>query len=327
MNNPATTTSRPTAGLRPDGLPRDAPEIPFGGPSSVGVVGGAVLEAVAFMSVMTFGLLLLAGIATAFFPASEVTSGAALPGATVQLLSIVIAYLVVVLVMERRHRIFELSPERIGGLVVGLLGGAAALGASYLLITLLGGYRLSVIKDPDIGRVLVQSFAAGVGAGVGEELMFRGILFRLLEHVAGTWGATFGSGLVFGLMHVTNPDGTKWGAIAIVLEAGFLFGILYALTRNLWLLIGFHAAWNVVQGPVLGVPISGTGTGPSVLRTTMHGSELVTGGTFGTEASIVSVGLMMLLTIVLMVELVRRGGAVRPVWARPAAGGTAPDRI
>ena len=62
----------------------------------------------------------------------------------------------------------------------------------------------------------------------------RQILFRLTEEGLGTWVALVVSALFFGFMHAGNPGATAWSSVAISIEAGLLFGLLYHVTRSLW---------------------------------------------------------------------------------------------
>lgn len=221
--------------------------------------------------------------------------------------------------MERRLVPYELAPRRMSGLAVGGLCGAAGLLAAYGLIVALGGYRLLPPDGAETHGVLELMLVAGLGAAVTEELVFRGIGLRLLEEFVGTWAAIAVSGLVFGMIHLTNPDATLWAGIAIALEAGLLLGVLYALTRSLWAVIGYHMLCNIVQGPVLGVPISGNGDVASIWRTSVSGPDWLNGGPFGLETSVVTVALLLTATVVLAVMLVRRGGVVAPAWVRVRA--------
>ena len=79
-------------------------------------------------------------------------------------------------------------------------------------------------------------------AAVTEELLFRGVLFRVVEERTGTWIALLLSGAVFGAGHLFNPDASVWGAIAIAVEAGFMLAACYAATRTLWVPIGLRTA-------------------------------------------------------------------------------------
>ena len=98
----------------------------------------------------------------------------------------------------------------------------------------------------------------GLGAGITEEIIARGILFRVVEEAFGTW---VGAGLFRGLCSASAtppiPNATWWSSLAIALEAGLLLGMAYAWTRSLWFVIALHAAWNFTQGPLLGIPVSG----------------------------------------------------------------------
>ena len=62
---------------------------------------------------------------------------------------------------------------------------------------------------------------------------------------------------LFGALHIMNPGATWFSSVAIAVEAGILLGAAYMLTRQLWLSIGIHAAWNFTQGWVFSVPVSG----------------------------------------------------------------------
>ncbi|PCC25819.1 hypothetical protein CIK75_04880 [Glutamicibacter sp. BW78] len=205
---------------------------------------------------------------------------------------------------------------------MGALWGAAGLLAVYGLIMVLGGYRLLTPAGVDVPGILELMLVAGLGAAVTEELAFREMGLRLLEEFAGTWTAVVVSGRVFGMFHLTNPDATLWAGIATAIEAGLLEGVSYALTRSLWVVIGYHMLWNIVQGPVWGVPISGTGKASSIWHTGLTGPEWLTGGSFGLEASVVTVILLLTSTVVLALMLRRRGGV-----AAPRAGGVAGELL
>ena len=102
----------------------------------------------------------------------------------------------------------------------------------------------------------------------------------------------------------------------MALAGGMLLGTLYALTRSLWVTIGYHAAWNVVQGPLLGIPVSGYEM-PAFLHATATGPDWLIGGEFGAEGSVITVGLMFVVTIGLVTMLARRRRerVVAPIWS------------
>ncbi|MBE1532853.1 CPBP family intramembrane glutamic endopeptidase [Actinomadura algeriensis] len=202
----------------------------------------------------------------------------------------------------------------------GLLIGGAMFGAVIANIAFLGGYHVDGIGSVS-GAIGLLGFMAAVA--VTEELLFRGVLFRIIEERIGTYLSLTLTGLVFGLMHLVNPDATLWGSIAIAIEAGFMLAAAYAATRNLWLPIGLHFAWNFAQGGVFGTQVSGNGESEGLLNGETSGSALVTGGEFGPEGSLYAVGFGAALTVVFMWLAHRRGNVIpRRRSAAPAPTAT-----
>src|SRR5205085_9197084 len=131
-------------------------------------------------------------------------------------------------------------------------------------------------------------FSLLLAAAIGEELIYRGVLYRVLEEGLGTVPALVVSAGVFGFTHGANPGATLASSAAIALEAGLLLGLAYTVTRSLWFPIGIHFGWNFAQGGIFNAPISGTQF-PGMLNFKIVGPEVWTGGAFGPEASLVSV--------------------------------------
>ncbi len=225
-----------------------------------------------------------------------------------------LAYLLLVKLVERRP-ISELAPRRLlpdgaKGALVGLLLFSAVVGVLYLL----GSYHMTG-SNPD-AKWLPALLMVGLGAGIGEEIITRGALFRIVEEGLGTWVALIVSALFFGAAHIANPGATLWSSAAIAIEAGLLFGMLYHVTRSLPLCMGLHAAWNFAQGTIYGIPVSGT-PADGWLVSTRSGPDWLSGGVFGAEASVIALALCSLCTLGLLIVALRRGSIVpcRP-WQR-----------
>jgi membrane protease YdiL (CAAX protease family) len=249
------------------------------------------------------------GLPRGALPFDQVT----VPIEAFRLLPIVLAYVLLVRTIENR-RMTELAPRKaVPHLLLGLAGGAIlfslVVGALYALgVYVVDGTNQDVAW---LGPILVT----GVGAGVGEEIISRGVLFRIVEEGLGTWASLLISAAFFGGMHAWNPGATAWSAVAIALEAGLLFGLLYNVTRSLWICMGVHAAWNVAQGPFYGIPVSGFEQ-RGLLASHMQGPDWLTGGGFGAEASVVALCICSLATAVCLAVAVRRGTLVPPPWRR-----------
>ena len=147
------------------------------------------------------------------------------------------------------------------------------------------------------GAAQIKAFLMFLGVAVGEEILFRGVLFKWIDKRWGLWIAMVVSGFIFGFVHLTNDNATIWSSVAISIEAGLLFGAVYKWCGSLWLPIGIHWSWNYVQGNIFGFAVSGTDAGSSWLHVVTDGPDIITGGAFGAEASIISVLLGLGLTV------------------------------
>jgi uncharacterized protein len=226
---------------------------------------------------------------------------------------LLVAYVLLVRWMERRAA-SELSLTRgAGQFAIGGAIGLALMGAVYLVLWSMG----LVTFSPGTGMAgLGGDLAAYFAGAVLEELLLRAVVFRLVEQIAGTTIAVVFSAVLFGLLHAMNPGATIVSTSAIAIEAGVLLAVAYALTRNLWFVIGIHLGWNFAEGALFGAKVSGGAATHALMRTSISGSDLISGGGFGPEASLVSVGLLAAVSVVIAVIIVRRSGW-RPVSWKP----------
>ena len=226
---------------------------------------------------------------------------------------IVLAYWILVRFVERRREVADFATRgwlaELGG---GFGAGIVLFSLVFGIILALGGYRIVGTNSPS---VLLLPLATSLLTGLVEETLFRGIFFRLMERLVGSWIALALSGALFGAAHLANPNATLFAGIAIALEAGIMLAALYMLTRRLWAAIGLHAAWNFAQGALYGIPVSGFQQ-VGLLKPSVSGSTLLTGGAFGAEASLTAVIVDTLFGVALLVLAYRRGNFVAPMWAR-----------
>lgn len=233
-------------------------------------------------------------------------------------LSIAAIILAVDLAYRGYVRLVERRPAEELGLRGALaeLGRGAALGVALIAATIgtlwwVGDYQVQALNA---WTAPAGVLALSIQSGYVEEIIARGILFRITEEALGTWLALALSAALFGFAHGGNPDATFVSSAMIGLEAGVLLGIGFVLTRRLWFPIGLHAAWNFSEGGLFGVPVSGFKF-EGLLRGELSGSPALTGGAFGPEASVVALGICGVTALVLAVITVRRGHIKRPFWA------------
>lgn len=230
-----------------------------------------------------------------------------------RVLPAIVAYLLLVKMVERRNprelALNRLLPDSGTGLLVGAVLFSVVVGVLYLL----GSYHVTGF-NPD-AHWLPELLVFGLAAGISEEILFRGVLYRIVEEGLGTWAALIISALFFGAVHIGNPGATLWSSAAIAIEAGLLFGLLYHVTRSLYLCMGVHAAWNFTQGTVYGIPVSGLHA-DGWLISSRSGPDWLSGGVFGAEASVVALIACSLCTLGLLLIAIRGGSIVKPSWLR-----------
>ncbi len=194
----------------------------------------------------------------------------------------------------------------------GLLVGSLLFCLVMLALWILGALEITGMNP---WLLLFPPLLGALLAGFMEEILIRGILFRIIEESLGTWIAMAVSAVIFGLLHIFNPGATLVSTIAIALEAGILLAAVYAYTRRLWMVIALHAAWNFTEGGIFGANVSG-GSAHGLFISQFHGSALLTGGKFGPEASLPAVLICLAAGIVFLMLAYRQGNFVQPIWRR-----------
>ena len=246
------------------------------------MVSLAVLLVVAYNGVTRASLTML-GAAT---PTDKLFAACA--GA----LAVLILYWIGVRTAERR-RVSELSLQQLlFELLAGGVVGAALIGSIIGLLWLFGWV---VIEPQPITRIAL-ALRDSIRSGVLEEVLLRLVIFRLVWRALGIWPALASSAILFGMLHLANPDSSLFAAIALAAGEGIGIG-LYLITGRIWASIGMHAAWNFTQGWVFGAAVSGTtdiAGGPLSLHPATGVSDLLSGGGFGPEASLAALVVSLL---------------------------------
>ena len=265
---------------------------------------------VLMLSLFTLMARWLAKVAA--IPANSLkTMSANLASTALTVLPFVLAYWLLARVIEQRP-LSELdwrkSPQLLWGLLAALL--LFALVTAELWVA--NVYSISGWGGAPLWTLFLLT---AVVPGITEEIISRGILFRLTEEGLGTWIALLVSALFFGFAHISNPGATAWSSLAISIEAGLLFGLLYHVTRSLWWCIGLHAGWNFVQGAVFGIPVSGIQV-DGLLESRLQGPDWLDGGGFGAEASVLTVLTCGVISLLLVRRMLRVRSVVPPFWNR-----------
>lgn len=224
-----------------------------------------------------------------------------------------IVYIASVRWIERRPVSEFDSRHSLRELAAGLATGFGLFSAVMALLWAMGIYHPAGFGP--IGAIL-GGLSLAILSGVVEELLFRGILFRASARLVGTWGALLFTSLLFGLAHLANKGATLSSGIAIMLEAGILLGAAYAMTERLWLPIGLHIGWNFTEGSIFGMSVSGNSSALALLHGSLSGPQILAGGAFGPEASVVAVMICLLVAGFFLYRTVKMHRAEPPAWHR-----------
>jgi membrane protease YdiL (CAAX protease family) len=279
------------------------------------MLGSLLLGGVAILgSILVFRQGLLPLVEAVFQPRPELLSVFRRAGI---LLTAVAGYWAFVHWHEKREATeLHLRPIH---LILGGASGAAMVALPMAVLFALGVYEAVLFRGASPALLGV---AALIGiAAILEELVYRCLLFRLLERAWGTKWALAVQAVAFALQHLENVEQGGVGDVVTMLVSvtltGLLWGAVFVLARNLWVVAAHHAAWNFTI-LLSGMPLSGIEDWRklSPLESRFAGPDWLTGGMFGPESSMLVMA-STTVAVVLLLRAARRRGA----FFVPAASG------
>ena len=228
-------------------------------------------------------------------------------------IAVLYAYKFFYIFIEKRE-ITEISAKGIAkNLMLGSLIGVVLQFLTILVIYLSNGFK--VVSINPVSFVIIPLTVAFTVA-IFEEILLRGIIFRIVEEKLGSYIALLISAIIFGALHLANPNSSLVAATCIAIFAGLLLGAAYIYTRNLWFPIAIHFAWNFMQSGIFGAITSGNEKTSSLLTTQITGSKLITGGEFGPEATIQATIIGLIAAIILLYLNKKQNKFLKPYWKK-----------
>jgi len=186
------------------------------------------------------------------------------------------------------RREFFIGFAAAAGAVVVILAGPAAAGFAH--------FEPSPTVEHPWASFLFVSLVLLFGAA-GEEMLFRGYAFQLLVRSIGAFATILPVSILFGVVHLFNPNATMMGLINTILW-GILLGVGYWRTNALWLPIGLHFGWNFAL-PVFGANVSGFTMGVTGYALRWRTGDFWSGGAYGPEASVLATVIVVALFFVI----------------------------
>ena len=188
--------------------------------------------------------------------------------------------------------------DKANEMLIGLGFALAFIGGLFLVLWLIGAINITgyVGFKPGVFIVSIMLFMAAFD----EELIFRGyILNNMMDSARSRWIALAGSSLLFALLHSGNTNvWSTWVPMTELFAAGFILGISYTFTKNLWFPTFFHFGWNFFQG-LFGFEISGFNVDSWKIishENTENVPDIVSGGAFGIEGSVITLSCTIICT-------------------------------
>lgn len=189
---------------------------------------------------------------------------------------------------KKRGVIFELKGIGLGGILFSFC---------MIAVILSGSVKFDGISNTADFGLLIVYFAGFLIQGLEEELLYRGFLFGQLNEKTQTWIAVLISSIVFSWSHHNNV-GFSFLPFFNLFVWGLITALLYIKSKNIWLVAGFHSAWNFAQGNIWGISVSGNDFDCTLFESiAVTDKNIFNGGTFGIEGSII-VSLILVLFVI-----------------------------
>lgn len=138
----------------------------------------------------------------------------------------------------------------------------------------------------------VKAFGCvGLGAALAEELLFRGLLLKLVEIKFGTKCALILPAVFWAFLHLLSADFSQAASSLVrvfsVTYVGFVFSVITVVTGSIWNGVFFHTMWNFITS---GVIVVGEQVNDHVIFNYVPtgGNMLFTGGENGLDGSVLT---------------------------------------
>lgn len=149
----------------------------------------------------------------------------------------------------------------------------------------------------------------GIAVGTVEEAVFRGVIMKALEMRWGKAIAVIVPSMTFGAVHALNG---KLSLISFIqlLAAGSIVGILFSLVTyesgSIWSAALMHTVWNMCMASgILNIYTEPIDT--CIFNYVLESrSQLITGGEFGAEASVISIGAYLIFTAIAVILICKK---------------------
>ena len=230
---------------------------------------------------------------------------------TISIFMLIFVYVFLFKIYERRS-ISEFAIQYAGREnILGFIAGGLLVGSIIFVLLISESISFTVLNPLTI---IFKPLILFILLALGEEIIFRGILYRITEQSLGTWIALIISAFLFGIVHITNDHADFLGILSAAL-AGVMFGVLYTISGRLWYPLAIHIGWNFFQY-FFGLPVSGMDDFEYFMEASREGPEWYAGGGFGIENSVLTILMILGLSAFLIYRIRITGKYIKPFWKK-----------
>lgn len=189
----------------------------------------------------------------------------------------------------------------------GLLAGFLMMSSVCLILKLSGQIEFNGFGlEKSILPIFFINMIMWFPQGASEELIFRGYLMPRIEGRYKKAFAVFFSSVLFSAFHSLNMGYTPLASVNLFLIA-ILFALIYIRTGSIWMTAAIHTMWNLCQGNVYGLQVSGNEAHAALINITYSNGakDIITGGAFGPEGGLAVTAVTAVCMVIVIISIAR----------------------
>jgi len=170
--------------------------------------------------------------------------------------------------------------------LIGWLVGFVVFSAAVLICVITGSLTIGGISPNFVMGTFLLFTIGFIVQGMSEEVLCRGYFMVSIGRRYSMWVAVIVNSVAFAILHLGNSGISILAFVNLVLFG--MFASVYFIKRNdIWGICAVHSVWNLVQGNVYNIRVSGMKISCSVFSSEItEGKELINGGAFGLEGGL-----------------------------------------
>ncbi len=196
-------------------------------------------------------------------------------------------------IIEKRNLSEMGVTGRIGGWLIGALIGVGLLAVCVAAIMITGSISYEGLsKDTNIPMLMLM-LGGFIIQGAAEEFLCRGLVLCSLRDRVPLPVAVVAGTLAFIYPHLSTLREFElryvFSGLLCLVVISCVFSFITLRTGSIWAACGLHSVWNFCLCCVLGLDLSGSeGASTALINMRSVGNDLLNGGNYGIEASIIA---------------------------------------